>query len=134
MAEKRAGTWFVGVGRRKTAVARVFARAGDGKFEINGETPEAFFPLINHRVHFSCVLADAGKEKEVDIRVNVAGGGKTGQAGAVRLGIARALLFLFPATETVLRDKGYLTRDPRMDDRKKYGQAGARRRFQFSKR
>ena len=125
-------TW--GVGRRKTAVARVRVKAGTGLILVNGRPFDTFFPLEpeRHAVH-GPLLATQSAEK-YDVWANVNGGGPSGQAGAMRLGIARALLKVDPVLEPLLRDGGFLTRDSRMVERKKYGQRKARRRFQFSKR
>jgi len=123
-----------GTGRRKSAVARVRMAPGSGAIRINGRKFEEFFLTVEQRnVVLAPLLATEAKEK-YDVHATVSGGGPVGQAGAVRLGIARALKGLDTAVEPKLRDGGFLTRDPRMKERKKYGQRGARRRFQFSKR
>jgi len=127
-------TEFLGTGRRKTATARVRISVGTGKVTVNGRAFEAYFTLEQHRgavLQPFIVTANTGK---FDVRVNVEGGGPAGQAGAVRLGIARALLEVDVALRPLLKADGLLTRDPRMRERKKYGQPGARKRFQFSKR
>jgi small subunit ribosomal protein S9 len=125
-------TW--GTGRRKTAVARVRLRTGQGEFQVNGKKFDDYFPTHGMKVlaHGPLKATDVGAR--FDIFVRVAGGGPLGQAGAVRLGVARALKKVDDTLEPALRDGGFLTRDPRMKERKKYGQRGARRRFQFSKR
>ena len=125
-------TW--GVGRRKTAVARVRLKAGTGQILVNGRPFETFFPLEpeRHNVH-GPLLATQSTEK-YDVWANVNGGGPHGQADAIRLGVARALIKLMPDVMPSLREQGHLTRDARMKERKKYGQKGARKRFQFSKR
>jgi small subunit ribosomal protein S9 len=127
-------TEFLGTGRRKTATARVRISAGTGKVTVNGRLFEAYFTLEQHRgavLQPFIVTAMTGK---FDVRVNVEGGGPAGQAGAVRHGIARALLEVDATLRPLLKKDGLLTRDPRMRERKKYGQPGARKRFQFSKR
>ncbi len=125
-------TW--GLGRRKKSVARVRIKPGAGGFLINGRPLTEFFPTIQHQRSAQAPLADTENEQSFDIFVNVEGGGLTGQAGAVRLGLARALKTINPGTEPALREHGHLTRDSRSKERKKYGRRGARRGFQFSKR
>ena len=124
----------LGTGRRKSSVARVRVRAGSGKITINGRDLEDFFRKDQDRQEVIGPLKAANKKAEVDVLIRVHGGGTTGQAGACRMGIARALCSfdteLFPA----LRDGSHLTRDSRMVERKKYGLRGARRGTQFSKR
>jgi len=127
--------YALGTGRRKTSVARVRVREqADGKIVINGRDVEEYFPDERDRLSARHPLQTAELLGSVECLVRVEGGGLTGQAGAVRLGIARALLKLRPDLETRLRDAGHLTRDSRMKERKKYGKRGARRSFQFSKR
>ena len=123
-----------GVGRRKTSVARVYLRPGNGTWSINGRTLEEYFPRNSHQLHAAEPLAATENEGTYDIKVVVRGGGKTGQAGAIRLGVARALLKVDEEYRSTLRPRGMLTRDPRKVERKKPGQPGARKRFQFSKR
>jgi small subunit ribosomal protein S9 len=125
---------FLGTGRRKTAVARVRLATGSGKITINGRAFDIYFPLETLRSTVSQPLTVTGTSDKLDVRVNVTGGGPNGQAGAVRHGIARALLQFDANLRPSLKKEGYLTRDPRMRERKKYGQPGARKRFQFSKR
>ena len=125
---------FLGTGRRKTSVARVRLATGTGKITVNGRTFENYFPTETTRGIVSQPLTITGTADKYDIRVNVTGGGPTGQAGAVRHGIARALLHVDANFRAQLKAEGLLTRDPRMKERKKYGQPGARKRFQFSKR
>jgi small subunit ribosomal protein S9 len=125
-------TW--GVGRRKTAVARVRLKAGTGQILVNGRPFDTFFPLEPERANVHGPLLAAQCAEKYDVWANVNGGGPSGQAGAMRLGIARALMKVDPALEPLLRDGNFLTRDSRMVERKKYGQRKARRRFQFSKR
>lgn len=128
------GNWWWGTGRRKTAVARVRIRPGDGKFTINDKEMVKFFNEERDRNDIMNVLEKTSTKGTVDVVVNAHGGGFTGQAGAVILGLARALNKYDPNLEPILRDNNFLTRDSRKVERKKYGQAGARRRFQFSKR
>ena len=125
---------YQGTGKRKTSVARVILRPGDGTTWINGRTLEEYFPRATHRTTVLAPLKLAGAEGRYDLRVRVQGGGPTGQAGAVRHGIARALLQFDASLRPALKAEGLLTRDPRMRERKKYGQPGARKRFQYSKR
>ncbi|MDR2135126.1 MAG: 30S ribosomal protein S9 [Treponema sp.] len=124
----------IGTGRRKTAVARVYVRDGDGKITVNGKELGRYFVQGEHAQMVRQPLLVTASENKFDILINVFGGGPNGQAGACRHGIARALCQVDQANGTSLRANGYLTRDPRMVERKKYGRAGARRRFQFSKR
>jgi small subunit ribosomal protein S9 len=124
----------IGTGRRKTAVARVYVREGSGKVTINGRELGRYFVQGEHVLMVRQPLMVTANENKFDILINVYGGGPNGQAGACRHGIARALCQVDQANYASLRSNGYLTRDPRMVERKKYGQAGARRRFQFSKR
>lgn len=125
---------IVTTGRRKNAVARVRVAPGTGKIEINGRPFEEYFPTTNLQGVVLLPLQIANSVNAFDVRVNAHGGGLTGQAGAVRLALARALLQNNQELRKPLRDQGLLTRDPRMKERKKPGQPGARRRFQFSKR
>jgi small subunit ribosomal protein S9 len=128
------GRWWWGVGRRKAAVARVRIRPGDGKFIINRRPSNEYFTEERDQKDIVNVLTRTKTAGAVDVYVNVRGGGYTGQAGAIVLGLGRALARYDVTLEGTLRDGGYLTRDPREVERKKYGQRGARRRFQFSKR
>src|SRR3954468_12021635 len=125
---------FLGTGRRKTSIARVRLSTGTGKVTVNGRAFENYFPTDSLRMVVQQPLNITGTADKFDIRVNVTGGGPTGQAGAVRHGISRALLLADAALRPSLKAVGLLTRDPRMKERKKYGQPGARKRFQFSKR
>jgi small subunit ribosomal protein S9 len=125
---------FLGTGRRKTAVARVRMASGSGKIVVNGRTFENYFATDTLRTMATAPLAVTESVSKYDIRVSVEGGGPTGQAGAVRHGIARALLQIDAALRPALKSAGLLTRDPRMREREKYGQPGARKRFQYSKR
>jgi small subunit ribosomal protein S9 len=125
---------FIGTGRRKTAVARVRMAAGSGKIVINGRPFENYFPTDTLRTVASSPLTLTESASKFDIRIKVEGGGPNGQAGAIRHGIARALLVADAALRPTLKSAGFLTRDPRMREREKYGQPGARKRFQYSKR
>jgi small subunit ribosomal protein S9 len=125
---------FLGTGRRKTAVARVRLAIGTGKIMVNGRAFETYFPVESMRTLAAQPLNTTQMLNRYDVRVNIAGGGPNGQAGAMRHGIARALLSADPNLRPLLRAEGLLTRDPRMRERKKYGQPGARKRFQYSKR
>jgi small subunit ribosomal protein S9 len=122
------------IGRRKTSVARVILRSGNGKITINGKEFEKAFPLLVSREDITKPFDVTETSGKYDVYVNVKGGGSTGQAQAIRLGIARALIDTNPDFRPSLKIEGFLTRDPRMVERKKYGQPKARKRFQFSKR
>ena len=124
----------IGTGRRKTSVARVYVRDGSGKIVVNGKDLGQYFPQGEHALMVRQPLMVTASENKFDVCINVFGGGCNGQAGACRHGLARALCQVDEGNYTSLRNNGYLTRDPRMVERKKYGLAGARRRFQFSKR
>lgn len=125
---------YLGTGRRKTAVARVRLATGTGKIVVNGRAFDVYFPLETLRGVASHPLVVTSTADKMDARVNVAGGGPNGQAGAVSHGIARALLEFDVNLRPALKAEGLLTRDSRKRERKKYGQPGARKRFQFSKR
>lgn len=125
---------YRGLGRRKTSVARVYLRPGGGSWEVNGRSIDVYFPRMTLQQHAQEPLAVVEQLGRFDVKVNVDGGGTTGQAGAVRLAVARALLEFDPDLRGTLRQHGLLTRDPREVERKKPGQPGARKRFQFSKR
>jgi small subunit ribosomal protein S9 len=127
-------TQYYGTGRRKTSVARVYLRPGKGEIVVNRTPIEAYFNRDSVKQVLKQPLALTGTGEDFDILVNVQGGGKTGQAGAVRLGIARALCESNPDHRPILKKAGLLTRDARKVERKKYGQPGARKKFQFSKR
>lgn len=127
-------TQFYGTGRRKTSVARVFLRPGHGRITVNARPIDAYFDRESSKLIIRQPLALVSSVESYDIVVNVDGGGKSGQAGAIRLGIARALCEADPAHRPVLKQAGLLTRDAREVERKKYGRPGARKRFQFSKR
>jgi small subunit ribosomal protein S9 len=124
----------LGTGRRKSAVARVRLASGTGKLVINGRTFENYFPTESLRMVVAQPLTITGTADKFDAQITVSGGGPNGQAGAVRHGLARALLTVDANFRPVLKAEGLLTRDPRMKERKKYGQPGARKRFQYSKR
>ena len=123
-----------GTGRRKTSAARVFMRPGTGKVKVNGRDLEVYFPnaVLRMMVHQPLTILEL--DGKFDFHVTVTGGGPTGQAAAIRMGISRALLRYNDQLKAALRTAGLLTRDPRMKERKKPGQKAARRRFQFSKR
>jgi small subunit ribosomal protein S9 len=130
-----AGVQYIwGTGRRKKAVARVRIRPGSGKILVNDRAVEKFFTEIKDRNAVSAPLTAVNMVGAWDIWAKVAGGGRSGQAGAILLGLARAIVKAAPEAEAALRDRGLLTRDARMKERKKYGQKGARKRFQYSKR
>ena len=133
MAEKTDNK-FGGTGRRKTSVARVNLLPGAGKITVNGRAFEEYFPVENLRTLATRPLLATSTTDKFDVQVNVKGGGPSGQAGAVRMGLARALLTADADLRPTLKAEGLLTRDSRMKERKKYGQPGARKRFQFSKR
>jgi small subunit ribosomal protein S9 len=124
----------LGTGRRKTAVARVRLAPGTGKIVVNGRALEAYFPVESMRVAVTQPFTVTGTTDKFDAAVTVDGGGLTGQSVAVRHGISRALLTVDANLRPLLKSEGFLTRDPRMRERKKYGQPGARKRFQYSKR
>lgn len=125
---------YQGTGKRKTSIARVILRPGDGATWINGRTLEDYFPRAAHRTAVMAPLKVAGAEATYDLRVRVEGGGPTGQAGAIRHGIARALVEADPELRKVLKREGFLTRDARKVERKKAGLHKARKAPQFSKR
>lgn len=124
----------IGTGRRKTSVARVFVREGSGKFVVNGKDVTAYFATADQTLIARQPLMITASENKFDILIAVVGGGLNGQAGACRHGLSRALTQVDQANYAALKANGFLTRDSRMVERKKYGQRGARRRFQFSKR
>ena len=130
----RRGDEIIATGRRKTAVARVRLKPGNGQVTVNGRDLAAYFPSVKDRALVSGALEDMGKRSAVNVTITVDGGGPTGQAGACRLGIARALKAFDGELAEPLRQAGLLTRDGRMKERKKYGLRGARRGTQFSKR
>ena len=128
------GESFYATGRRKSAIARVWLRPGVGKVRVNSLEPAAYFERDTLTMIIQQPLALAGGTTAFDVEVKVQGGGKSAQAGAMRLGMSRALVEFNPELRSVLRQSGFLTRDPREKERKKYGQPGARKRFQYSKR
>jgi small subunit ribosomal protein S9 len=131
----QAGTQIpAGTGRRKEAVARVRLREGTGKFELNGRPLETYFPSRAHRMIVTSPLRIVGREKDFDVVAHLNGGGVSGQAGALRQGIARALLDLDPSLRPQLKKEGLLTRDAREKERRKYGLKKARKAPQYSKR
>jgi small subunit ribosomal protein S9 len=125
---------FYGTGRRKTSVARVWIKPGSGRIVVNRRTFENYFPRETLRMIIAQPFEVTSTGGQFDVAVNVGGGGPTGQAGAVRHGIARALVRYDDKLRLALKKAGLLTRDPRMRERKKYGQPGARQKFQYSKR
>ncbi len=127
-------TSFYGTGRRKSSTARVFLKPGTGEIELRGSTLEKRFPSESLRNRITEPLLVAEAADKLDVLATAKGGGVTGQADALRLGIARALLQFDPDLRPVLKKAGMLTRDARSKERKKYGLAGARKKFQFSKR
>ena len=131
-----AGTqpWFLGTGRRKESIARVFLRAGSGKFTVNGRDIEKYFPNHAWKHDATEPLKFTSLTEQVDVVATANGGGVGGQAGAVRMALSRAIARFNAELRPSLRTNGFLTRDSRMKERKKYGQKGARKRFQFTKR
>jgi small subunit ribosomal protein S9 len=129
-----AETQYAGVGKRKTSVARVYLTVGTGKITINDRELEEYFPRDSAKTFVRQPFDVTGTNGKFDAAINVAGGGLTGQAGAIRHGISRALLHYSPEMRKPLKQAGFLTRDAREVERKKYGRRKARRRFQFSKR
>ena len=127
-------SYFWGTGRRKNALARVRVRPGNGEIKINERTVEDYFPRLMWQAQVLQSLKVASLEGKVDVFISASGGGLTGQAGATKMGIARALIKLNPDLRPALKKEGLLTRDPRMVERKKFGQKGARGKRQYSKR
>ena len=127
-------TVFYGTGRRKTSTARVFLKSGTGDITVNDKPLDVFFGRKTAQMIVRQPLEVTQLGDKFNVNVTVSGGGTTGQAGAIILGLGRALMRYDSTLEPILRDNGFLTRDPRKVERKKYGQPGARRRFQFSKR
>ena len=132
--EGAAGKQFYGTGRRREAVARVYIKMGPAKFTVNGRPVDEYFRNIAWHTAATEPLKFTQMHDQVEVRATVKSGGVGGQAGAVRMGLSRALSVLNPDLRVGLRKNGFLTRDSRMRERKKYGQKGARKRFQFSKR
>lgn len=125
---------YYGTGRRKSSVARVFLRPGTGVYKVNGKPFDQYFVTDAQRIDAKSPLVVTETAGTFDIVANCSGGGVNGQAGAMKMGIARALLEFNPELRSKVKGEGFLTRDARMKERKKYGQKGARKRFQFSKR
>jgi small subunit ribosomal protein S9 len=125
---------YYGTGRRKTAIARVFLRPGSGEFKVNGKAFEEYFVTPSQRISAKLPLVSTDTAASFNVLANVCGGGVAGQADALRLGITRALMEFNAEFRKKLKTEGLVTRDPRAKERKKYGQKGARKRFQFSKR
>jgi small subunit ribosomal protein S9 len=126
--------FYYATGRRKTSAARVFLKPGKGTITINGKKADDYLTRMQSRMVILQALELLNQGGKFDAKVTVTGGGESGQAGAIRLGITRALIAFNPEFKGVLKKAGFVTRDPRMVERKKYGKAGARRRFQYSKR
>jgi small subunit ribosomal protein S9 len=125
---------YYGTGRRKSAIARVYLRPGSGEFKVNGKAFEEYFVTPSQRVSAKSPLVSTDTGASFNVLARVCGGGVAGQADAVRLGITRALMLFNAELRKKLKSEGMVTRDPRAKERKKYGQKGARKRFQFSKR
>ena len=125
---------YYGTGRRKTAVARVWLTPGSGRFTVNGRSLEDYFPRATNRMMLMQPLVLTQMQDKFDVRVNVRGGGHSGQADAIKHGLARALQQYDSSLRPLLKKAGFLTRDARVKERKKYGQPGARKRYQYSKR
>ena len=134
MIEGAAGKKFYGTGRRRESVARVYVRMGPAGFTVNGRPVDDYFKNVAWHTAAVEPLKFTQMQDQVEVIATAKGGGVGGQAGAVRMGLSRALSLLNPDLRPSLRKNGFLTRDPRMKERKKYGQKGARRRFQYSKR
>lgn len=129
-----ADKFYYATGRRKTSSARVFLKPGKGTITINGKKADDYLTRMQSRMVIVQPLDLLGQVGKFDAKITVAGGGESGQAGAIRLGITRALIAFNAEFKGTLKKAGFVTRDPRMVERKKYGKAGARRRFQYSKR
>ncbi len=125
---------YYGTGKRKSAISRVFLRPGSGQMQVNKRPLDTYFPIELHRMVVRTALVLTETQDQFDVHVTVKGGGISGQADAIRHGIARALLRYDADLKKVMKKEGLLTRDSRIKERKKYGQPGARKRFQFSKR
>ncbi|MEW6200984.1 MAG: 30S ribosomal protein S9 [bacterium] len=133
MNSQEAATYY-GTGKRKTSVAKVWLFPGSGKIEVNGRDFKQVFPRLLHQNDVVAPLKAVNMIDKMDVRAETSGGGITGQVGSIQLGIARALLKMDESYRPLLTQQSLLTRDPRMKERKKYGQPGARKRFQYSKR
>ena len=127
---------YYATGRRKTSSARIFLKSGTGQMLINGKKPSEYLKRAASKaiINQPLVLVNSQEKTPIDLKITVRGGGESGQAGAIRHGIARALIAFNKELRPILKKEGLLTRDPRMVERKKYGLRGARRRFQYSKR
>ncbi len=125
---------FYATGRRKTSSARVYLKPGKGKVTINGKTSDGYLTRLQSRMVIMQPIVAVGQTDKFDLRVMVTGGGESGQAGAIRHGVTRALILFNPEFKAELKKAGFVTRDPRMVERKKYGLRGARRKGQYSKR
>ena len=134
MTEKVKSKYVQATGRRKESVARVFLREGTGKIKVNKRSFEEYFPRESHRLIINQPIKAAKLESKLDIFANLCGGGVSGQAGALMHGISRAIVNFDPTLRGILKKEGFLTRDPRAKERKKYGRKRARKRFQYSKR
>jgi small subunit ribosomal protein S9 len=134
MAKVKEGPWTWGTGRRKSSSARVRIKSGGGAISVNKREFKEYFPTLREQQRVLAPLVAVGVDKSLDLSATVIGGGLMGQSAAISMGIARALLKYKPDCEPVLREGRFLTRDARQKERKKYGQRGARRSFQFSKR
>lgn len=134
MAAAQAQKFFYATGRRKTSAARVFLRPGTGKITVNGKALDTYLSRPTSRMVVVQPFGVISQNGKFDVFVTVTGGGESGQAGAIRHGVSRALVAFDEANRGLLKKAGFLTRDPRMVERKKYGKAGARRRYQYSKR
>jgi small subunit ribosomal protein S9 len=134
MAAKTKEQFILSTGRRKTSTARVFLKVGKGSVTINGKKPEDYLRRLQSQMVIMQPLELLSQTGKFDMKVTVAGGGESGQAGAIRHAVTRALVAFNPEWKLQLKKAGYVTRDPRMVERKKYGQSGARRRYQYSKR
>jgi len=126
--------YTIAIGRRKESVARVYLREGTGSFRVNKRTLENYFPRESHRIIISQPLEKAELLNKLDIKATLTGGGVSGQAAALRHGISRAIIKMDTAKRPLFKKAGFLTRDPRAKERKKYGRKRARKRFQYSKR
>ena len=133
-AKKKTTVTYIGTGRRKQSTARVFMTPGTGIISVNGKSLEEYLPQATLRMIVNSPLVLTENQDKYDVRVKAVGGGVVAQAGAIRHGIARALVKVNEEYKSVLKSEGLLTRDPRVKERKKYGQKRARKRFQFSKR
>lgn len=134
MVEKKKEKYIMTIGRRKESVARVYLREGSGKIQVNKRVFEEYFPRESHRLIINQPIKKADLENKLNITATVNGGGVSGQAGALRHGISRAIVKLDETKKPVIKKAGFLTRDPRAKERKKYGRKRARKRFQYSKR